>query len=389
MFHLRNHNFGINFGTIGCPFCKAENVTCNDEKDQAFFSHNALAESWANMTMVDCPNAEHCDIKKMARGNLKEHLEKFCPGRLITCSSVKYHCTWKGRVGELEQHETNECPFRDPLVKQALKELEERLTNVMEESQALKKKLEELEKQPEANAPSEAVVQDNDSTMRNAVPSAPPQSVPSILSFSNPTSSFMYGSNMMSSSYSPYPTTTSNYSYGQQALHSNVTCSVCQRTNFSGIAYKCCHCNPDYHVCQDCFNRGFGSRPVGYHTPSHTLFYPIRRVSAKIINSVWTVPNSVPMYIDQTSFEFNLNEQTGEICPMVAFGSSQGVYCKGTWRNNDLNACIVWSSTGRSITIMGKLSTLPSSSTATLKLSFMAPAPGYGQGFLDLSIATS
>lgn len=92
----------------------------------------------ANSIVVPCPNAEcGCDIKKIARGDLKLHLEKFCTGRTVSCKYAKYGCEWSGQMLRLEEH-YKECAFSKEIVVKALEKLELNISELTRENEQLR-----------------------------------------------------------------------------------------------------------------------------------------------------------------------------------------------------------------------------------------------------------
>jgi len=59
-----------------------------------------------NRLEVFCPNQDHC---KVARGDLAEHLQRFCENNL--CVNHEHGCEWRGKFPSLSKHVNSECLF--------------------------------------------------------------------------------------------------------------------------------------------------------------------------------------------------------------------------------------------------------------------------------------
>ncbi|KAF0972052.1 hypothetical protein FDP41_009748 [Naegleria fowleri] len=79
-----------------------------DLNDDSSFLHNRFVEKLADDSEVDCPNM--CSQGKVKRGNLKEHLEKFCENIIRPCAMKKFGCNFEGNFNQLQNHK-NECAY--------------------------------------------------------------------------------------------------------------------------------------------------------------------------------------------------------------------------------------------------------------------------------------
>ncbi|KAL9642100.1 hypothetical protein ABK040_007106 [Willaertia magna] len=91
-----------------CPNCKKENVNIKDEKDFSNFIKNQFVERLSNNLTMTCPLK--CGLK-VTRGNLNDHVNKFCSNRPISCTAQKYGCDWKGTSKEYQESHCKECKF--------------------------------------------------------------------------------------------------------------------------------------------------------------------------------------------------------------------------------------------------------------------------------------
>ncbi|KAL9655241.1 hypothetical protein ABK040_009016 [Willaertia magna] len=120
-----------------CPHCNAQPVFL--EKD---FSLNQFVQRLVDNLDVTCPNQMNgCDLKIVKRGNLKEHLEKFCNGRIINCENEKFGCKWKGCIKDSKYHQENDCLFCKVEIKNCLQKLQEKIEALTLENQELKERL--------------------------------------------------------------------------------------------------------------------------------------------------------------------------------------------------------------------------------------------------------
>ncbi|KAG2373693.1 hypothetical protein C9374_011982 [Naegleria lovaniensis] len=424
-----------------CPHCNHSPVACKSAEDNSAFIHNHHSEMIANSITVPCPNADcGCDIKKIARGDLALHLEKFCTGRTVPCKHAKYGCEWSGQYLKLDEHLREECPFSKEIILKALEKLETNISELTRENEQLRsekasseEKIKALEEKGLLNNSGIPMNQSttvmvngvttlgNDITRTATAPmqipdsSLPPWAQPNFYSSFNPSysgttsfynsagvsssvyppppsgvpmtsSSSMYSSMMSSSmSYNPPLMTSSSFMNGStmstMPIHT-VECGICKKTNFSGVLYQCTSCI-NFSICSACYST---LQITQTHDRMHT-FLPLRKVRGKISGVTWlrlaTCGSSVSLPLadnDNQDLEFYVNERTGAITPFMPIGVPNAKSISGSWTSVSLHLAIYWPNTTRAIVMEGNVGTLPTMS-CTLQgstLKFTVKASGMG-----------
>ncbi|KAH8377856.1 hypothetical protein KR093_007498, partial [Drosophila rubida] len=101
---------GCELGT--CPQCRVRIY-----RHRAY--RNMLIEQALAAVVVACKKcAEH-----LPRNQLRQHAIHHCPHRLIACKYQRVGCSWKGKIGILQEAHNENCEFRHKTVEELLKYL--------------------------------------------------------------------------------------------------------------------------------------------------------------------------------------------------------------------------------------------------------------------------
>jgi hypothetical protein len=120
--------YWLSEGHLSCPICR-QTLSADDLTPIT----TRLVLNILDKLLVKCSDCERSGIQ---RGNLIDHMTKFCPKSIVNCSALDIKCPWRGTRDERENHllQCNYERLRSTLSQlmnknQQLEELSQTLTN--------------------------------------------------------------------------------------------------------------------------------------------------------------------------------------------------------------------------------------------------------------------
>jgi hypothetical protein len=100
--HMRNRGNTPGLSSPSCPLCRKE-------MDGAHFDAALHAEMAAQAARIPCRYAG-CGDTSLVLTAVRSH-EGRCPEVRVACRYAAYGCAWKGRRGDVSEHEASSCPL--------------------------------------------------------------------------------------------------------------------------------------------------------------------------------------------------------------------------------------------------------------------------------------